>query len=59
MRTARPAGVRYSNQPIAGTSSRASRVSAVWVFRMGMGSQSMGANGVTVGGVLTLGKLTR
>ena len=44
---------------LAGTSTSASSVSAVCAERMGMGSQSIGANGVMVGGVFTLGKLTR
>ena len=59
MRTARPSGVRNSAQARNGTSSSANKVSAVCSPRIGMGSQSMASNGVMVGGVFTLGKLTR
>ena len=59
MRTASPAGVRCSSHHENGTSSSASSVSAVCCDTMGSGSHSIGANGVIVGGVLTLGKATR
>ena len=62
MRIARPAGVRYSTQPMTGTSSSASSVMRRLrgqAVRPMPSSQAMGANGVTVGGVSTFGKLTR
>ncbi len=43
---------------MAGTSSRASSVSDVCALKIGIGNQSIGAKGVTVGGVLTVKKLT-
>ncbi|MNT38725.1 hypothetical protein D3C72_1749320 [compost metagenome] len=59
MRTARPSGVRISTQASNGTSSSASKVSAVCSPSIGIGSQSMASKGVMVGGVFTFGKLTR
>ncbi|MNV27809.1 hypothetical protein D3C71_1189700 [compost metagenome] len=59
MRTANPSGVRSSTQASKGTKSKANSVSGVCAERMGMPSHSIGANGSMVGGVFTLGKLTR
>ena len=60
MRTASPSGVRISSQATSGTSSSASKVSGVCWFKTGIGSQPvMSLNGWTVGGLSTLGKLTR
>ena len=59
VRSASPSGVRYSTQPTSGTASSASSVSGVCAFSTGTGSQDMGAKGSIVGGVSTLGKLTR
>ena len=59
-RNASPSGVRYSSQLINGTSTSASSVSGVCCCSTGSGSQPlMSAKGWIVGGLSTLGKLTR
>lgn len=59
MRSASPSGVRVSSQASAGTSSSAISVIGVCDSSTGMPRLAMGAKGSTVGGLSTLGKLTR
>ena len=59
MRSARPSGVRYRPQANAGTINSASKVIGVCAPRTGIGNQPIAAKGWIVGGLSTLGKLTR
>ena len=64
MRTARPTGVRFSTQASSGTAASASSVMGVWPASTGpitgMPARNfISAKGVIVGGVFTLGKVTR
>ena len=59
IRTASPSGVRLSTQASSGTSSSAASVSGVSWSSSGTGRPAMGAKGSMVGGLSTLGKLTR
>ena len=64
MRIARPTGVRFSTQARIGTAASAISVMGVWPASTGpisgMPSRNfISANGVMVGGVFTLGNVTR